>query len=443
MGTITGTEGTDFLSGSTGDDTILGLGGNDTLDGKEGNDTIDGGAGSDVITGGLGTDLLTGGTGPDIFRDSVSGLNGDRITDFLVGDRIQITDLTKANADIQIHGTTLTFTGGSVQIDDLVPGRLVIRTINSGGIEIRLQQNAHNDFNGDGRSDVLWRNDNGSLSDWLAAGNGAFGAGAGTNVPLDWKVAGTGDFNGDGREDILWRNDSGQVNNWLGQPNGGWTDNGANASSFVSADWHIVGTADFNGDGRTDILWRNDSGLLSDWLATASGGFGAGTGTNVPVEWKVASTGDFNADGYDDILWRNTTTGQVNDWLGTPSGGWTDNGANASSFVGNDWHIVGTGDFNGDGLSDILWRHDSGLVSDWLANSNGGFGQGTGTSVPLDWHVASIGDFNGDAIDDILWRNDSGQVNEWIGQPNGGWVDNSANAAQLVSNVWHIQDPFL
>jgi hypothetical protein len=35
----------------------------------------------------------------------------------------------------------------------------------------------------------------------------------------------------------------------------------------VSADWHVVGTGDFNGDGLTDILWRNDDGSITDWLA--------------------------------------------------------------------------------------------------------------------------------------------------------------------------------
>ena len=31
-------------------------------------------------------------------------------------------------------------------------------------------------------------------------------------------------------------------------------------------DWHIVETGDFNGDNKTDILWRNDNGQLAEWL---------------------------------------------------------------------------------------------------------------------------------------------------------------------------------
>jgi hypothetical protein len=35
------------------------------------------------------------------------------------------------------------------------------------------------------------------------------------------------------------------------------------------------------------------------------------------------------------------------------------------------WKIVGTGDFNGDGKSDILWRHfANGGISIWQMNGN-------------------------------------------------------------------------
>ena len=36
-----------------------------------------------------------------------------------------------------------------------------------------------------------------------------------------------------------------------------------------------VDAGDFNGDGRTDILWRNNDGTVTDWLGTSAGGFTA------------------------------------------------------------------------------------------------------------------------------------------------------------------------
>ena len=73
---------------------------------------------------------------------------------------------------------------------------------------------------------------------------------------------GTGDFNGYGRADILWRNDSGEV--------AIWEMNGTNV--IASADLgnpgperRIFGTGDYNGDGRSDILWQSSSGDVAIW----------------------------------------------------------------------------------------------------------------------------------------------------------------------------------
>jgi hypothetical protein len=448
MATFTGTDGTNIMLGGPEDDTMFGFGGNDTLSGGGGNDTLDGGSGNDVLTGGPGTDLMTGGTGVDIFRDSAAGFNTDRITDFLPGDRIQFTDLTKGTANLVINGTTLSYNGGSLTIDTLGPGRFVQRDITGGGFEVRLQQDAHNDFNGDGFSDVLWRSDTGQLTRWQGTKDGAFVASSvSANVPTDWKVAGTGDFNGDGREDILWRHDSGVLTDWLANASGGFDANSNNLFTSVPTDWHVVGTGDFNGDGRSDVLWRHDSGAITDWLATPSGGFVANDATvlgQVPLEWKVAGTGDFNGDGLVDILWRHDS-GAVTNWLGTAEGGFVANDANVLASVPNEWHIVGTGDFNGDGIEDILWRHDSGFVTDWLGNENGGFSANDANGfagVPLDWAVVGTGDYNADGIDDILWRQTGGEVTNWLGTPSGGFTDNWSHAAAFMAPTWHEADPF-
>lgn len=43
---------------------------------------------------------------------------------------------------------------------------------------------------------------------------------------------------------------------------------------------------------------------------------------------------------------------------------------NPSRVADTAWKPVGTGDFNNDGKTDILWRRDDGSVSVWLMDGN-------------------------------------------------------------------------
>src|ERR1700691_5313004 len=72
--------------------------------------------------------------------------------------------------------------------------------------------------------------------------------------------------------------------------------------------------------------------------------------------WFIAGTGDFNGDGYADILWRNQDTGEAWIWL---MNGTTVIGGGSLGIVDSDWNIAGVGDFNGDGKADILWWNSS------------------------------------------------------------------------------------
>jgi hypothetical protein len=437
------------------DDVLFGGNGADILNGGLGNDTLTSGSGNDILNGGLGIDRLTGGAGADIFTGTVAELSGDTISDFAMGDFIRFNGVRVPGAPaftFSLSGNTLNFTGGSLNLNTLPAGTRLVAgpyaapNAQDNGIELTLQRNVRNDFNGDGRSDILWRNSNGQINDWLANTNGTFSDNnqiVNQFVSLDFKIVGTGDFNGDGRSDILWRNVNGTLTNWLGTGNGGFSENTSAISQNVALAWKVVGTGDFNGDGRSDVLWRNDSGQISNWLGTANGGFidnGNIVNQVVASAWKIAGTGDFNGDGRSDILWRNDS-GTLTNWLGTGNGGFSENTSAISQNVALAWKVVGTGDFNGDGRSDVLWRNDSGQISNWLGTANGGFidnGNIVNQVVASAWKIAGTGDFNGDGRSDILWRNDSGQLSEWLGTANGGFIDNGALVAQTVSNAWQI-----
>lgn len=308
------------------------------------------------------------------------------------------------------------------------------------------------DFNGDGINDILWRNDAGDFSNWLGTQSGAFVGNDGNafmHVSTDWKVVGTGDFNGDGIDDVLWRNTSTWAfTDWLGTPAGGYVVNDANALvTTVGSDWKVVGIGDFNGDGMSDILWRNNSGQLSDWLGRPNGSF-APNDTNalqmIGTDWKVAGTGDFNGDHRDDIVWRNDS-GEFSEWLGQTNGGFVSNGGIAGAQVITDWKIAGVADFNGDGRSDVLWRKTSnGQIANWLANPNGSFTDNASNSsyMPdLSWSVVAVNDYNGDGYGDILWRKSDGALSDWLGTSVGAFTNNGAVALTYVPTNWYVLGP--
>jgi hypothetical protein len=459
---IIGTSGNDHIDAWEGNDTVYGLAGNDTLFGWTGNDFIDGGDGDDWIFGEGGTDILTGGAGNDIFGEFDQWHNGDTITDFSIGDMILIRDADIATFAFTLEGELLTFTGaqtaqfqgGTMILLGAAGATLVASAYSEGGVQITMTArpaiipDSRSDFNGDGRSDILWRNADGTVGDWLANANGTFtsnGASV-TGVPAYWTIVGTGDFNGDGKDDILWRGAGGEVGDWLaaGNGSGAFAYNAAGGVTTVSTSWQIEGIGDFNGDGKDDILWRNTDGTVGTWSGRPNGGFTANNAAvfNVTTDWQIAAVGDFNGDGRDDILWRHSS-GTIANWLAQPNGAFAPNNASLAG-ISTDWQIVGTGDFNGDRRDDILWRHTDGTIANWTANHFGVFSPNTASLVGItnDWNIAAIGDYNGDGRDDILWRHDSGTVADWLASAsaNGTFVPNNASIVS-VPNDWIVQAP--
>jgi uncharacterized protein YkwD len=290
-----------------------------------------------------------------------------------------------------------------------------------------------NDFNGDRKSDILFRNTNGNVALWQMNG-GTVTPSLINPLTSDWSISGTGDFNGDTKTDILLRNTNGSVSLW--QMDGSTIAQGS-AINSLSSDWTIAGTADFNGDGNADILLRNTNGNVATWQMNGSTITKSNTIGVANADWTVAGTADFNGDGKADIL-LSKTDGTIALWQVDGSSVVK---ATTVSTLGAGWSLAGTGDFNGDGKADLLLRNTNGTVAEWQMNGatvTRGLAVG---SAPTDWKITGTGDLNGDGKSDILWRNTDGRIATW--QLDGASVISAGLTSVQSDSSWNIVAPIL
>jgi hypothetical protein len=220
-----------------------------------------------------------------------------------------------------------------------------------------------------------------------------------------------------------------------------WEDDNANlvrAQRFDAAGTKI-GTEFTVKNGKSDAD-SPEAALLTDGgrIAYALGDISTGDDDVMTSIWRARDVShDFDGDGKSGVLWRHDS-GQVYFWEMDGLAIKAEGGV-AHAPVPNDWHVQGVGDFDADGKSDILWRHDSGQVYFWEMDglqikAEGGVAH---APVPNDWHIQDIGDFNGDGKSDILWRHDSGQVYLW--EMNGLQITAEGAVSHApVPSDWHI-----
>jgi hypothetical protein len=248
------------------------------------------------------------------------------------------------------------------------------------------------DFDGDGQADLFWQHENGSPYVWFMNGlvmrNGAHLSPS--EVDPAWRVVGISDFDGDGDSDLLWQHATGSLSVWTMQ--------GTSQVAVLSpspaagpANWRVAATGDFNGDGKADIVWQEpQTGALSIWFMDGLVRVGTGTPSpgRVSPEWTVAGTADLNGDGKTDILWQDEDGGRLYVWL---MDGLSSRVASANpNRVDKNWRAVMLADFNGDSQADIVWRHQrTGGLYVWFMNGTRRIGGDylSPSSVDLGWRI--------------------------------------------------------
>lgn len=273
------------------------------------------------------------------------------------------------------------------------------------------------DVNGDGKTDLLWRQAvSAKFAYWLMNGSAVKLRSPTTSVNSTFSLVGAGDFYGSGGpDDLVWMNND-SIWMWVAGANGfGYQRVGSRPSG-----WDIIGTADINGDHKGDLIWRNSSsGKIAYWLMNGSVATFKSPTFAISQDYHVAAIGDFDGDGKADMV---VTNGLQVVLLHSTGTGFTQQPI--SSQPGGDWELVGGGDIDGDGKADLLWRNkSSGSFAYWLMNGSTVLKTSPAFAAPSSFSISTIGDFNGDGKADIVWSNGS-ILSMWVGNGSGFSIAN-------------------
>jgi hypothetical protein len=270
------------------------------------------------------------------------------------------------------------------------------------------------DFNGDGKQDILICTYNppglhsprtSGIQVWRGNGRASFAPAFAYDSDLGIYAAEIGDFNGDGIPDIVianhgWPYEPGNtVSVFLGK-DGGTFQVGPNYR-VLSAPNDVV-VADFSGDGKLDLAVGAQEGL-SVLLGNGDGTFQAAQ--NYPMgAFGSLVTADFNSDGVLDLaVWQAGTPGTVQIMLGQGDGtfqvGPTSTAGSAGPYIPAG---LATGDFNGDGITDLaVTDSDASSVSVLLGKGDGTFAEPQNFAVGTPVNSLAVADFNGDGNLDL------------------------------------------
>jgi len=303
------------------------------------------------------------------------------------------------------------------------------------------------DFNGDGFPDLVILGNN-TISVLLGNGDGTFTAAPSPSNDLPGAIA-VGDFNGDGIPDLAVAPVLDEGNSEVLLGNGDGTFSIANGSLGIGsgvATSNSIAAADFNGDGKLDIVEACAS--LGDQpcnLLLIQSGNGDGTFiefSSVPLSFlgsQSMAVGDFNGDGQPDVAVTNSGTNGVNVFLNNGGGL---SAVSAIPATGTGPTSIAAADFNGDGKLDLaVANYGSNNVTILLGNGDGTFTAAASPATGTAPNSVAVADFNGDGVPDLAVANaGSSNVTILLGNGDGTFTAAAGPAADTGSTSVVLAD---
>ncbi|MFO1501048.1 MAG: FG-GAP-like repeat-containing protein [Verrucomicrobiota bacterium] len=272
--------------------------------------------------------------------------------------------------------------------------------------------------NQDGFSAIFWRNlaaDNNSVwfmpqiipeqdGQYIVPAQGVLTP---TDTPCCWHIVAAADFNRDGQSDLLWRDAAtGQTAIWLMNgttlvaANSFPINKENNRCATVDSSWEVVGVADFDGDGYSDIVWRQPTSNTTAVWYLDLGGTNTTRNSVIPYhegggDWKLRAVGDFNQDGLGDLVWQNDISRQIAIWHMRNTNR-LDGPVLTDYPAGSGWIIAGAGSFNPVGHTDLFWRNTTATTQNmiWWMHDTVHVGTFPCGNLPSNWEVGGIAGYS-------------------------------------------------